>query len=81
MKLFWRIYSAVFICFVTVVVLTVYTMASRQISDVQNRIVQKQAAVASFITNEIELEHSELKWPFVNLKKYQEKTIFSSGGS
>ncbi|UCF00532.1 MAG: PAS domain S-box protein [Deltaproteobacteria bacterium] len=69
MKLFWKVYSAVFICFVTVVVLTVYTMASRQISDVQNRIVQKQAAVVSFVTNEIELGHSELRWPFGNLKK------------
>jgi PAS domain S-box-containing protein len=68
-KLFWKVYSAVFICFVTVVVLTVYTMASRQISDVQNRIVQKQDAVASFVTNEIELGHSELRWPFGNLKK------------
>jgi methyl-accepting chemotaxis protein len=44
-------------------------MASRQISDIQNRIVQKQAAVASLITNEIELGHSELRYPFGNLRK------------
>ena len=76
MKLFWKLYCVIFICFVTVVVISAYRMASRQIADVQEYIVEKKAAVVSLLTNEIETAHSELRWPFANLKQVSREDDF-----
>jgi PAS domain S-box-containing protein len=76
MKLFWKIYAAVFISFVGVVVLISYVTSAKQISDAENRIIDEHIIIGSLISKDIERGQAEAKWPFENLTKVSEQEDF-----
>jgi len=76
MKLFWKIYAAVFISFVIVISFLSYAMTVRQVSEAENHIVEENRIIGSFITKEIEESYQESRLPFGSLKKLSERKGF-----
>ena len=58
-----------FISFVVIVSSISYIISIRQISDVENRIIEEKKIIGSFLSKEIEVGYFESKWPFESLKK------------
>jgi PAS domain S-box-containing protein len=76
MNLFWKIYVAVFICFVAAVAVIFYVTSARQIFDAEKRIVNEHRIIGSLISNDIERGQAEAKWPFEHLMKLREHPDF-----
>ena len=76
MKLFWKIYIAVFISFAGVIALIVYVTSAKQLADAENRIVDEHIIIGSFISKDIERGQAEARWPFENLTKLSEHGDF-----
>lgn len=76
MKLFWKIFAAVFISFVIVISLISYVVTVRRISDAKEHIVEENRVIGSFISREIEKSHQESRWPFESLKKLSDHKNF-----
>jgi PAS domain S-box-containing protein len=75
-KLFWKIYLAVFTSFVAVVGAISYGTSARQISDAQNRIVSEHKMIGSFVVGDIERRRTESSWPFENLMRLSQSKDF-----
>jgi diguanylate cyclase (GGDEF)-like protein/PAS domain S-box-containing protein len=76
MKLFWKIFTAVFISFVMVISFISYVIIVRQISDAENRIAEENRVMGSFISKEVEKSYRESRWPFESLKELSERHGF-----
>ena len=76
MKLFWKIYLAVFTSFVAVVGAISYGISARQISDAENRIVNEHQMIGSFVVGDIERRRTESSWPFENLTRLSQSKDF-----
>jgi len=72
MKLFWKIYLAVLVCFTAVVALISYITSVKQISDIRNHMVAEHTALGCFISKDIERGWAVGEWPFENLMKLSE---------
>jgi len=66
-KLFWKVYLAVFTSFVAVVAAISYGTSARQIAEAESRIVKEHKMVGSLLTGDIERRRAESSWPFENL--------------
>jgi PAS domain S-box-containing protein len=75
-KLFWKIYLAVFTSFVAVVGVISYGTSARQISDAENRIVNEHKMIGSFVVGDIERRRTESSWPFENLTRLSQSKDF-----
>jgi len=69
MKLFAKIYSAVFVSFVAAIALISYVTTVKQISDAEHRTIDLHRTIGSLISKDIERGHIESKWPFESLKR------------
>jgi len=77
MNLFWKIYSAVFICFVLIVLaLSVFIIRS-QIANATESMIRQQKTVGSIMIDEIERGHLVGKLPFQSLKSLTEYDNFA----
>jgi PAS domain S-box-containing protein len=76
MKLFWKIFTAVFISVVGAVCFLSYLITVKQISDAENHLVEKYSTVGNFLSKDIEREHVESRWPFESLKNLTEHKGF-----
>ena len=73
MKLFWKMFTTIFISFVATVSLISYVISARQIADVEKRVVEEKKIIGSFLSKAIEVGYFERKWPFESLKKLSEQ--------
>jgi PAS domain S-box-containing protein len=69
LKLFWKIYVAVFTSFVAVVGAISYGTSAWQISNAENRIVNEHKMIGSFVVGDMERRRTESSWPFENLAR------------
>ncbi len=76
MKLFWKIFAAVFISFLIVISFSSYVIIVRQISDAENGIAEENRVMGSFISKEIEKSYQESRWPFESLRRLSERQGF-----
>jgi signal transduction histidine kinase len=76
MKLFTKIYLAVFLCFLAAVILISYVMSARHIRALQKHIVREQKVVGSFISRDIERGQLESRWPFESLARVSRQDNF-----
>lgn len=76
MKLFWKIFAAVFISFAIVVSFIFYVVSTNQISNAESHILEENRIVGALISKEIEVGYLEFKWPFEGLKKISERDDF-----
>jgi len=76
MKLFWKIFTAVFISFVVMISFISYEVIVRQILDWESHFIEENRLVGSFISREIEKSYRESKWPFESLRKLSERKDF-----
>ena len=67
MKLFWKIFTAVFISFVAVVASISYVITVKQMADVEKHLVEKNTTIGGFVSREIEHDFLESRWPFERL--------------
>jgi two-component system, LuxR family, sensor kinase FixL len=77
MKLFWKIYSAVFICFALLVMAMSAFMIRSQIVSATESLINQQKTVGSIMIDEIEREHLVDKLPFQSLKCLTEHKSFA----
>ena len=68
MKLFWKIYSAVFICFVLIVMTMSAFIIRSQIVNATESMIKQQKTVGSIMIDEIEKGYLVDKLPFQSLK-------------
>jgi two-component system, LuxR family, sensor kinase FixL len=77
MKLFWKIYSAVFICFVLIVMAMSAFMIRSQITNATESMINQQKTVGSIMIDEIERGHLADTLPFQSLKCLTEHKSFA----
>jgi signal transduction histidine kinase/CheY-like chemotaxis protein/HPt (histidine-containing phosphotransfer) domain-containing protein len=77
MKLFWKIYSAVFICFVLIVLALSAFIIRSQIANATESMIRQQKTVGSIMIDEIERGHLVGKLPFQSLKSLTEYDSFA----
>lgn len=68
MKLFWKIFTAIFITLVAAVFILAYFTAVQQITDAEQHLVDRFTTTGDFISREIEHYQVESRWPFNRLK-------------
>jgi signal transduction histidine kinase len=76
MKLFWKIFSVVFIAFITTVSLISYVTLNQQILNEKENIIDENRILGSFIAEQIEIGYLESKWPFDALNKLTKRDDF-----
>lgn len=76
MRLFWKIFAAVFISFVIVISLISYIEADRSISYREKHLIKEQKLLGNIVSKEIEVSYKEAKWPFETLEKVSECNNF-----
>lgn len=76
MKLFWKIFVAVFISFLVVISFISYVLTVKQVSDWKDHILAQNGVIASFISKEIEKGYQESRWPFESLRRLSEQEDF-----
>jgi signal transduction histidine kinase len=76
MKLFWKIFTLIFISFIIVVFLISYVITANQISDAEEHIIEENKIIASFLSKELEVGYLQSRWPFESLKKLSERKDF-----
>jgi signal transduction histidine kinase len=76
MKLFWKIFSVVFISFIVTVSLISYITSDMQIRNEEGRIIEENRILSSFIAKEVEIGYLESKWPFETLNKLSKRDDF-----
>lgn len=76
MKLFSKIFIAVFVSFILLLSALSYVMAAKQISDMKDRILEENSFVVGFVSQEVERGYLESRWPFDSLSKLSERDGF-----
>jgi len=76
MRLFWKVFTTVFISFLIVVLPIIYLTTVGQISQAQDHIVEENTVVASFMSKEVEKGYQESRWPFESLRQLSERKDF-----
>jgi len=77
MKLFWKIYLAVFICFVLIVMAMSAFIIRSQIANATESMIKQQKTVGSIMIDEIEKGYLVDKLPFQSLKFLTEHESFA----
>jgi len=76
MKFFWKIYSAVFICFVLIVTAMSVFIIKSQIANATESMINQQKTVGSIMIDELEKGYLVDKMPFQSLKSLTEHKSF-----
>ena len=76
MKLFWKIFLSVFVSSFLMFALFSYVVLDRQIADAEKHIIEKNRIAGSLVSDEIEKNYLESKWPFESLRKMSEREDF-----
>jgi len=76
MRLFWKVFSAVFISFVITVFSISYVTTSKQISEREQGILGEKQIIGDIITNEVKIGYLESNWPFDSLNVLSEQENF-----
>lgn len=76
MRLFLKIFIAVFVMFSVIVSAISYLTVSRELSVAENHIVEENIILASFLAKETEVGYLKTEWPFESLKKLSERGDF-----
>jgi PAS domain S-box-containing protein len=76
MKLFWKIFTAVFISFMAVVASISYVITMKQMADAEKHLVEKNTTIGGFLSREIEHGFLESRWPFERLQNLAERPGF-----
>ena len=76
MKLFWKIFVAVFVSFIVISLSVAYVLVAKAISDEEEHILKENRILVSLISKEIEKGYAEYKWPFESLRKLSERKDF-----
>ena len=76
MKLFWKIFSAVFVSFVAVVGSVSYLVTMKQVTDAQNHLVDKYTTIGGFVSREIAHDFLESRCPFERLYNLTQRPGF-----
>ena len=76
MKLFWKIFSVVFISLFVIALSISYIISSKQISYMENHLIEENRIIGSLISKEVEIGYLESKWPFESLRKLSEQENF-----
>jgi PAS domain S-box-containing protein len=69
MKLFWKIFSSVLLCFVAMVFLISYMAIAYEISNQRKDIVDDNRMIGRFVSKDIEVGYLNSEWPFESLKQ------------
>jgi PAS domain S-box-containing protein len=76
MKLFWKIFLAVYISFILVSSLVFSIISTKQIRDAENYIIEQNKIIGRFTAKEVERGLVESRWPFESLAKLKERKDF-----
>jgi PAS domain S-box-containing protein len=76
MKLFWKIYCAVLVAFVTVITLSSYVTSAKRISQAEKSIAEQHRVIGSLVSSDTERSRLESKWPFESLRRLSEHPDF-----
>ncbi len=67
MKLFWRIFATVIVSVIVIVSLISYLLSAKHIAAANDHLLANYRTVSRFMSKEIELGHSEQRWPLASL--------------
>ncbi len=76
MRLFWKIFTAVFLTMVGAVFIIAYFTTLKQIKDAEQHLVANYTTTGDFISREIEHYQVESRWPFDRLNRLAKQQGF-----
>ncbi len=76
MKLFWKIFTTVFLTLAGAVFIIAYFTIVQQIKDAEHDLVEKYTTTGDYLSREIEHYQVESRWPFDRLKGLTKKEGF-----
>lgn len=76
MRLFWKIYAAVFAIFAVVMLLISYVIGAWLISRAENQLLERVTILSDSASREIQYDFLESQWPLKSLKKLSERPGF-----
>ena len=76
MRLFWKIFTAVFITLVGAVFILAYFTTVKQINNAEQHLVEKYTTTGDFVSREMEHYQVESRWPFDRLNRLSKQQGF-----
>src|SRR5665648_543179 len=76
MKLFWKIFIAVFLNLVVAVFGIAYFTAVKQITNAEQHLVEQYTATGDSVSRKIEQDQIESRWPFGRLQRITKQEGF-----
>jgi len=76
MKLFWKIFAAIFITFIILSFCISYGISVKHMSQMEENLIESNKIIGTLISQEVERGYLESKWPFESLKKLSEEKNF-----
>ena len=76
MRLFWKIFTAVFITLVAAVFILAYLTTVKQITNAEQHLVKKYTPTGDLVSREMEHYQVESRWPFDRLNRLSKQEGF-----
>ena len=76
MRLFWKIFTAVFITLVGAVFILAYLTTVKQITTAEQHLVEKYTTTGDLVSREMEHYQVESRWPFDRLHRLSKQEGF-----